>query len=113
MAESMANEVSEKTMQVLFDANFLSISANEVISVDNTSWLLLHIYACQSWKRVPILLSLQRMVDGGGADGIREIITSSLEFHGGLLESQIVEKLVCFGVDGVSMFQGSRITVQL
>ena len=77
MAKSMANVVSEKTMQVLSDANFLSISADEVTSVDNTSWLSLHVYACQSWKRVPILLSLQRMVDGGGADVVREMITSS------------------------------------
>jgi hypothetical protein len=55
------------------------------------------------------------MVDGGGADAVREMITSSLEFHGGLLERQIAEKLVCFGADGVSTFQGSRngVTVQL
>ena len=37
MAESMANVVSEKTMQVLSNANFLNISTNEVTSVDNTS----------------------------------------------------------------------------
>jgi hypothetical protein len=46
MAERMANVVSEKTMQVLSDANFLSISADEVTSVDNTSGLSLHVYAC-------------------------------------------------------------------
>jgi hypothetical protein len=95
-------------MQVLFDANFLSISANKVTSVDNTSWLLLHVYACQSWKRVLILLSLQRMVDGGGTDAVREMITSFLEFHGGLSKRQITEKLVCFGADGMSTFQGSQ-----
>jgi hypothetical protein len=111
----MANAVSQKTMQVLSDANFLSISADEVTSVDNTSWLSLHVYACQSWKRVPILLSLQRMVDGGGTDAVREMITSSLKFHGGLLESQIAKKLVSVGTDGVSTFQGSRngVMVQL
>jgi hypothetical protein len=61
------------------------------------------------------LLFLQRMVDGGGADVVREMITSSLEFHGGLSERQIAEKLVCFGANGVSTFQGSRngVTVQL
>jgi hypothetical protein len=88
MVEIMANVVSERTMQVLSDANFLSISADEVTSVDNTSWLSLHVYACQPWKRVPILLSLQRTVDGEGVDVVREMITSSLEFHGGLSESQ-------------------------
>ena len=54
------------------------------------------------------MISLQRMVGGGGADAIREMITSSLEFHGRLSESQTTEKLVCFGTDGVSTFQGSR-----
>jgi hypothetical protein len=42
----MANVVFEKTMQVLSDANFLSISADEVTSIDNISWLSLHVYAC-------------------------------------------------------------------
>jgi hypothetical protein len=61
------------------------------------------------------LLSLQRMVDGGGIDAVREMTTSSLEFHGGLSERQIAEKLVCFRTDGVPTFQGSRngVTVQL
>jgi hypothetical protein len=104
MAESMANAVSEKTMQVLSNANFLSISADKVTFVDNTSWLSLHVYACQSWKQVPMLLSLQRMVDGGVADAVREMITSSLIVHGGLSEKQIAEKLVCFGANGVSTF---------
>jgi hypothetical protein len=115
MAESMAKVVSKKTMHVISDANFLSISADEVTSVDNTSWLSLHIYACQSWKRVLMLLSLHRMVDGGRADVVREMIMSSLVVHGDLSERQIVEKLVCFGADWVSTFQGSRngVTVQL
>ena len=42
----------------------MAISANEVNIVDNQSWLSMHIYVCQAWKRVPILLCLERLVDG-------------------------------------------------
>jgi hypothetical protein len=104
MAESMAKVISKKTMQVLSDFNFLSILADDITSVDNTSWLALHVCACQSWKH----LSLQMMIDGGGADAVREMITSFLELHRGLSERQIIKKLVCFGAYGISTFEGSR-----
>ena len=50
MATSMATIISQKTKTVIQEARFLAISANEVTTIDNQSWLSLHIYVCQAWK---------------------------------------------------------------
>ena len=93
----------------------MAISANEVTIVDNQSWLSLHIYVSQAWKQVPILLYLERLVDGQRADLVKETIVSTLDLHGGIIKKELSERLVCFGVDGDSIFQGCNtgITIQL
>jgi hypothetical protein len=39
---------------------------------------------------------------------VKESIVTSLNWHGRLVDSAVAERLVCFGADGMSVFQGSR-----
>jgi hypothetical protein len=36
------------------------------------------------------------------------MIMEQLSWHGGISEMELAEKLICFGADGVAVFQGSR-----
>jgi hypothetical protein len=58
---------------------------------------------------------LQQVVEGSHVDNLTKVIVKSLLLYGGLLEFDLALKLICFGVDGVMMFQGSKtkVTVQL
>ena len=62
-----------------------------------------------------ILLALQRAVKDNGANALKDAIVTNLTHHGGLLGNQFAEKLVCFGADGISVFQriNFRVTTQL
>jgi hypothetical protein len=59
------------------------------------------------WKKIPILLTLERL-EGGIDSNIKFVIMDALVTFGGLTNEQIVECLVCLGVDGVSTFQGVK-----
>jgi hypothetical protein len=50
------------------------------------------------------LLSLSRLTEGNGASGMKESIVTSLNWHRGLVDNALAERLVCFGTDGVSVF---------
>jgi len=89
-------------------ASVISISADEVTVVDNTSWIGVHVYVMNGWEREPHLLHLSCVFDAGTADHLTEVIMHALMAEGGLTREQIARKLVCFGTDGVSKFQGSR-----
>jgi hypothetical protein len=60
---------------------FLTVSCDEVIGIDNKSSLSMHVYVIDNYKRVPILLNLQK-VDGTTHDKLMEnIITSLVEYR--------------------------------
>ncbi len=59
MAEVMHN-ILFKAIRVTFVAIFfIAISANEVIIIDNTQCLSIHLYMVQQWKRIPILFYME------------------------------------------------------
>jgi hypothetical protein len=51
------------------------------------------------------------VIEGSKVDNMIAMIVNNLMSIGGLLKSDIARKLVCFGVDGVIMFQGTKIGV--
>ena len=61
------------------------------------------------------MLCLERLIDGQRADLVKETIVSVLDLHGGVTEKDLSKRLVCFGADGDSIFQGCNtgVTIQL
>jgi len=49
-------------------------------------------------------LTLQHVVEGSHVNNLAKVIVEFLLFNGGLLESNLALKLVCFGTNGVMMF---------
>ncbi len=48
------------------------------------------------------------MVEGLRNDNLIKVIMEALMIGGGLLKDQIVQKLICFGANGVDVFQGTK-----
>jgi len=89
----------------------ISISIDEVIAINNTSWIGVHVYTIESWERKPHLLHLSSLSEGGTADQLTRVIMHALIDEGGLSHEEIASKLVCFRADGINMFQGSKSSV--
>jgi hypothetical protein len=53
------------------------------------------------------------LVDGATANGLTKLLMGSLGSKGGLNNDATASKLVCFGADSVSAFQGKRIGVTI
>jgi hypothetical protein len=84
--------------------------------MDNQIWISIHVYVVNSdYFRLPYLLALERVEGGTGSNNLTKLITSFLKENGGLLRENIQTKLLCFGADGASVFQGNRngVTIQL
>ncbi len=52
------------------------------------------------------------MVASSRNDILIKVIMEALMIGGGLPRNQIVQKLICFEVDGVNVFQGTRTGVK-
>jgi hypothetical protein len=106
LADHMHMVVLEKLKETIKSARFLAISCDEVTSCDSGQWLSLHAYVVLDWVRIPVLLYLSK-VEGQGADALTEVIVRALMTEGGLSWEEIGQKLICFGADDVSVFQGT------
>jgi hypothetical protein len=69
------------------------------------------VYVVDNWHKVPILLNLENIVDGGMFNNLTIVIIHFLAIFGGMSKIDIANKVVCFGDDGVIVFQGLKISV--
>ena len=115
MAEHIYDFVKQKIKSVVSDATFLALSADETTAKDNTSWIAIHAYVMINWCRVPLLLTIQKIDSSGTtANNLMNLIVSTLSARGGA-DTDSAQKLLCFGADEVSSFQGVKtgVTTQI
>ena len=82
------------------------MSHDKATSVDCQSWISVHGYIVVDWKRTPILLTLDRVVEGWEADNLTSIIMNVARSCEGLSEEKIRESFIAFGTCGVQSFHG-------
>jgi hypothetical protein len=63
----------------------------------------------QAWKRVFVLFTLQHVVIGGIAYNLTFFIMQSLLQQGGLTKKEVIERFICFGADGASLFKDATL----
>jgi hypothetical protein len=59
-------------------AQYLSLTCDEVSTINIQSWLLIHVYVVQNWLKIPIFLSLEHVVVGSSVDNLTLILMQTL-----------------------------------
>jgi hypothetical protein len=99
----MWRQVEAKHKEKIQYARFISVTCDEVTSIDNGSWISIHAYVVQKWSQVLILLTLVHVLEGGTFDNLTKVIIDAVKEKGGLGQDDIPEKLMCFGVGGIQL----------
>jgi len=102
MAKYMYQQVVFEMRRLIQVAHFIAVTIDEITTVDNSSWLSIHVYIVQEWVRVLLLVSLQRMECSPNIDNLTKLIIESVRSGGGLDSEGIAQKLLSFGADGAS-----------
>jgi hypothetical protein len=108
MVEAMHSQMLQTTKAFVQKILFILMSCDEVTTIDNQSWLSIHLYVIDGWKWVPILFNLQRVLDGATSTNLTKFIMQNLVEFGSMIEIDLANKLVCFGADGMIVFQGLK-----
>jgi len=59
MVRAMHHVVLKQMKVVLQQTKFISISCDEVTTLDNQSWIFVHVYVVENWRRILVLLNLE------------------------------------------------------
>jgi hypothetical protein len=66
--------------------------------IDNQLWISSQSYV-QDWCCTPILISLEQVIEGRGANNLNKVIMGALKEHADLFDVDVVAKLISFWVD--------------
>jgi hypothetical protein len=69
--------------------NYIFISCDKVTSIDNQSWILVHAYVVEDFKRTPILVNLEWDTKGYTTNNFTKMIRNSVKGFGGLFDHNI------------------------
>lgn len=112
----MASICADRLKLELQKARFVAVSVDKVTGVNNQQWLSCHEYTSSSFSRQFMLLCICRTDQDANDKNLYELIFERLQ----KLAWRVVaagdrEKLISFGADGASVFQGTRsgVTTQL
>jgi hypothetical protein len=106
MAKMMHDVLLEATKVAFVHANFIVVSTDEIITIDNKQWLSIHLYMVQCWKKIAILLCVESMGVSTTSNNIFGLTVKDLLKFGGLRLEELARKLVSMGCNGSSIFQG-------
>jgi hypothetical protein len=88
----MHNIVFIATKVVIHAAMYFFIICNEMMMIDNESWINIHTYLVEGFKCIPILLNLERLVNDGIVENFTNVILISMMVNGGLTMENINNK---------------------
>jgi len=74
----MQEHVLTKTRLIIQSPKFLSMFVDEIIPMDCQRWIFFHVYVVDSWKRIPILLTLEQVLSSAIVDNLTNVIMENL-----------------------------------
>jgi hypothetical protein len=84
MVKFMFVQMINAMLAKVYAINYVVLTFDEVNTVDYGNWISIHAYVMQHWVRVPMLISLQRFVDGLGANNVTIVTMEALQKGKGL-----------------------------
>lgn len=112
MAKFMHQKALRVTRATMGVVRYVAFSYDEVFTMDNQSWLYVHCYVMHDWARILIHISLDKVVKGLCNDNLTKVIVEALMIGGDLPKDQIVQKFICFGVNGEMYFRAPKVVLQ-
>jgi hypothetical protein len=88
-AKLVLQEVLKVIRAIVGATCYPACRCDEVFVVDNQSWLYVHCYVMHNWVRIPILISLDQVVEGSRNDKMTKVIMEALIIGGGVPRNQI------------------------
>jgi hypothetical protein len=96
MVKCIHKQIIKKVKKIITSPKYLASSCDEVTTIDNQSWISIHSSIVHNWCHILVFISLEQVIEEGGADSLTKVIMGVLKEHGGLFDVDIVAKLISF-----------------
>ena len=110
LAEAMSDALIKHLRMRIAASPFWSVSLDEAIAIDKTSWLCCHIYIIEDFKRVPVFVKLAQVTEAPSAE---QLLQSSKHAEAALAFEREAKRTAAaralFGAESVAAAAAARI----
>jgi hypothetical protein len=82
---------------VVWDANYFTVIANEVTTIDNGSWVSITIYYVSEFSRESFNVKLEHVEEGGSSNNIIKIIMKAVSELTSMSKRDVAQRMLAFG----------------
>jgi len=104
----MGSQVKNIIIKAIQFAQFITLSYDEIPTIDNKFYICVHAYVVEYWTKIFILVYVDRIVNELDFNNHIEVIMVILFKGGGLIKEELSKKLLCFEINWVNVFIGGR-----
>ncbi len=105
MVETKHHIVMKSMKIVIQKAKYIVVNYDEVTNINNQSWCSMHAYIVDGFRRLPLLLNLERLFNESIVDNLTTLILRSLMEYGGLTTKHVASKLHVLDLVGLQCSQ--------
>ena len=105
MAKYLALIEKEHLVESVKKSRFISLSIDEVTTIDSTSWVYIHVYTFIEHCRKPHLLTVHRMKEACNIENLYNLVVNNLKEIANLTDVEIARKLIFISADGALVMQ--------
>jgi hypothetical protein len=87
----------KKKREVVWDANSFTVTADEVTTIDNGSWVSITIYYVSEFSRESFNVKLEHVEEGGSSNNIIKIIMKAVSELTSMSRRDIAQRMLAFG----------------
>jgi hypothetical protein len=96
-------QVTKKKTDFISAATFFVVTCDEVTTIDNGTWVSVHVHVVVEWERFHILVALEHVDEGATSNNLTKVIMKAVESVSCLSREQIGKKLMAFGAGMVPL----------
>jgi hypothetical protein len=77
MAAHMHLEIPATKREMLQGIRYFSVSCDEVTTMDNSTWVSIHIYVVKNYECFPMLVALEHVQEGATSNNLTKVVMTN------------------------------------
>ena len=91
-------QLLNKKWEVVCNASYFTVTANEVTTIDNGSWVRITIFYVSEFSHESFNVKLEHVEEGGSSNNIIKIIMKVVTEFTSMSKQDIAQRMLAFGI---------------
>jgi hypothetical protein len=91
-------QLTNKKKETIQGAKFFTVSADEVTTIDNETWISVTMYYVSDFARESMNVALEHIDEGATSNNLMKVIMKAIQWLTSMSREEIASKMMAFGV---------------